>query len=439
MKSWMSTRRPACAPPPKIWISRQRHAAPRRRRRGSRQSGSAARGRGRVRDRHRDGERRVAAEPRLVRRAVERDQARVDRRLVGGVAARRAARAISPSTLATARCTSRPPNAAPPSRRSTASRDARRGAGRRDRRARPRRRRARPRPRPSAGRACPRRGGARTLRDARVAHAPQLRRPGARAIAASASRPAAASSGARDAPHALACRASPVEVLDRRLAVDAREEQARQQRGGARLERRARLPVDARRDSAGERVERSEEARRVAAGVHRHLSSRWLRQKARSKAGSPYQAHSASRNTGPSAPIRMFFGLTSPCTSARFVAARRRDQLLERRREVGMARARSPAGRARGGWRRRSRRCRKRAASAGRRRRGGMDAAERRADRARGRRLGVAAAQQLLPEAMPVGREPGHDEDAGRWCWPSSARRRARARLAARPRSQRAS
>ena len=38
---------------------------------------------------------------------------------------------------------------------------------------------------------------------------------------------------------------------------------------------------------------------RVAAGVHRHFSSRWFRQNARSKAGSPHQAHSASRNTGP--------------------------------------------------------------------------------------------------------------------------------------------
>ena len=59
----------------------------------------------------------------------------------------------------------------------------------------------------------------------------------------------------------------------------------------------------------------------VAVGVHRHFSSRWLRQNARSNAGSPHHAVSASRNTGPPAPIMMFFGLTSPWTRARWVAA----------------------------------------------------------------------------------------------------------------------
>ena len=83
MKSWMSTRRPACAPPPKIWISGsgsvtgrvagevapQRHAGARRPRRAATAIDT------------RDD--RVAAEPRLVRRAVERDQRGVDRGLVG--------------------------------------------------------------------------------------------------------------------------------------------------------------------------------------------------------------------------------------------------------------------------------------------------------------------------------------------------------------------
>ena len=46
-------------------------------------------------------------------------------------------------------------------------------------------------------------------------------------------------------------------------------------------------------------VEAVRGTRRGARGTQRHLSSRWFRQKARSKAGSPYQAHSASRNTGP--------------------------------------------------------------------------------------------------------------------------------------------
>ena len=76
----------------------------------------------------------------------------------------------------------------------------------------------------------------------------------------------------------------------------------------------------------------------VAAGVQRHFSSRWLRQKARSNAGSPHHAHSASRKTGPVGPMTMFFGLTSPWTSTRFVAA-------------VVATSRSSAG-ARSGWRR---------------------------------------------------------------------------------------
>src|SRR6218665_652899 len=52
-------------------------------------------------------------------------------------------------------------------------------------------------------------------------------------------------------------------------------------------------------------------------GSTRNLSSRWLRQNARAKAGSPHDAHSASSRIGPSAPGRMFLGLTSPCTKAR--------------------------------------------------------------------------------------------------------------------------
>ena len=51
------------------------------------------------------------------------------------------------------------------------------------------------------------------------------------------------------------------------------------------------------------------------------FSRKWFRQNARSKAGSPNQAHSASSSTGPCGPSRMFFGLTSPCTSTRRVAA----------------------------------------------------------------------------------------------------------------------
>ena len=85
-KSWISTRRPACAPPPKIWICG---------------SGSSVRvgpaeiaiqrlargGRGGVRGGHRHRQHRVAAETRLAGRAVELDQAAVERRLVGSVQA----------------------------------------------------------------------------------------------------------------------------------------------------------------------------------------------------------------------------------------------------------------------------------------------------------------------------------------------------------------
>ena len=46
-------------------------------------------------------------------------------------------------------------------------------------------------------------------------------------------------------------------------------------------------------------------------------------QKATSNAGSPMQAVSASRNTGPCGPDRMFLGLMSPCISAIRAAAMR--------------------------------------------------------------------------------------------------------------------
>ena len=68
---------------------------------------------------------------------------------------------------------------------------------------------------------------------------------------------------------------------------------------GALLQRVGSLPVDAGQVGRGQRVEAGQEGRRPPPGVHRHFSSRWFRQKARSKAGSPHQAHSASRNTGP--------------------------------------------------------------------------------------------------------------------------------------------
>ena len=67
----------------------------------------------------------------------------------------------------------------------------------------------------------------------------------------------------------------------------------------------------------------------------------------------------------------------------------------------------------------------KRAASAGRAAEYGVDAAQRRADGARGREVGVAAAQQLFPEAVLARREPGHDEDAEALVLAEHARRSA--------------
>ena len=75
MKSWMSTRRPACAPPPKIWISGSGISASRRLAEQIAPERLAARRGGGVQRRHRNRDQRVAAEPRLARRAVERDQA----------------------------------------------------------------------------------------------------------------------------------------------------------------------------------------------------------------------------------------------------------------------------------------------------------------------------------------------------------------------------
>ena len=180
-------------------------------------------------------------------------------------------------------------------------REPRRGAGRRDGAADGAAGERRPRPRPSAGRASPRRGGRGRRAMRGRAHAAELLAPRRRAIGDQRRGRLGAASG-RATRRTRSLSASVGEVFDRRLAVDAREEQAGQQRGRARLELGARLPGDAREIGLGERVEAGEEARARAAGVHRHFSSRWFRQKARSKAGSPYQAHSASRNTGPLGP-----------------------------------------------------------------------------------------------------------------------------------------
>ena len=64
-----------------------------------------------------------------------------------------------------------------------------------------------------------------------------------------------------------------------------------------------------------------------------------MRQNATSKAGSPNQAHSASRITGPCGPSRMFFGLTSPWTRATRVDAVRSASSYRRSATSGLRRA----------------------------------------------------------------------------------------------------
>ena len=91
IRSWMSMRRPACAPPPKIWISGSGSVTASRPARW-RHSGSpraAAAAWATASDTATD---RVAAQPRLVGRAVERDQRASTVGLVQRVAAGERAR-----------------------------------------------------------------------------------------------------------------------------------------------------------------------------------------------------------------------------------------------------------------------------------------------------------------------------------------------------------
>ena len=180
---------------------------------------------GRVRRRHRHRDRGVAAQPPLVGRAVELDQPCVDRGLVGRIQAEQRRPDVS-LTLATARVTSRPPNASPPSRRSTRLAGAGRGAGRRDR--------------PAAGTAGQLQLGldrgpaaavpdpaAEHRRDASIALTGPAPPPMPRAPRARVS-DGRNQEGAGDPAHPLLV-GQRGHVLDRRLAVDPGEEQAGQQ------------------------------------------------------------------------------------------------------------------------------------------------------------------------------------------------------------------
>ena len=217
MKSCTSTRAAACAPPPKIWICGTGSAT---RRSPARffQSGIFSRRSVGVRAGERDRDHGIGAEAALVRRAVELDQALVDR-LPGRRRSARAGRRGCASLMllhrlrGVDRLAPRPSRSTRPRARSRARWRAAWCRGRRS-----------PRPRPSAGRASPRPGG-------------PLRR-GSLPCCPSASASVAiggCSSRARDirAPVAAAARR---QVFDRRLAVDAREQQAGQQRGGALLD-----------------------------------------------------------------------------------------------------------------------------------------------------------------------------------------------------------
>ena len=311
MKSWISTRRAAWAPPPKSWISGK----------GSRTGRSSASDFQRGTPSAAARAWATASETAIRALPPRRDlfgvpsraiSAAVDRGLIGGVApgerlgdfpVHRGDRADH-VIAAEAPCRHR--GGRPP--RPTRSRHQPARS-----RGRPRRRPASPRPRPSGGRANPIRAG-RT--PAAIVVLLTSRSPG----------PGVAYRGERrrrlpDQRHGDAADALPLfvagDVLDRRLAVHpAREEVPEGARRRALRGRRA--PPNRRRGKIGvaQFVEGDRADSAARAGTARHLRRRWLRQKARSKAGSPYQAHSASRKTGPCGPVMMFFGLTSPWTRA---------------------------------------------------------------------------------------------------------------------------
>ena len=245
----------------------------------------------------------------------------------------------------------------------------RRRAGRAPRPSRSRRRPAR-----SPGRSAPpcqphlrldRRPAAR-IPDPPAAHRGDLRRsslttPAPRAQAART--PSSRSTGSREQTRARpgAPDPGPPPRSDTRPATCRRRARGTARAAAAPCAPRARraAPRRRRRDSASASTSKQrEEIARAPCGAHRHFSSRWFRQNARSNAGSPYQAHSASRNTGPRGPIRMFFGLTSPCTRARLVRRGGLDQGVQRVGAVGMRAARSRPDTARAGCRRRSDRSR---------------------------------------------------------------------------------
>ena len=232
-------RRPACAPPPKIWISGSGsvtgaspgEVAPQR---------QSARGRGRVRDRERHRDRRVAAEPSPCSACRRARSARASTPAWSAASRPASAAAIGAVDVGRApACTSRPPSARPPSRRSIASRE--------------------PRDAPAGAIARPR--GAAGERDLGLDRRPPARIPDAAAADAGDRRcsslrsfaPAARDRG--EAVHGLQRAASRAKRADRVPVASAvrystgdlpstrASISAGQQRRGARVERRPRLPA----------------------------------------------------------------------------------------------------------------------------------------------------------------------------------------------------
>ena len=298
-----------------------------------------------------------------------------------------------------ARRTPRRRRAGRPPRRCRSKRRPARSRGRRHRR------RAAPRPRPSAGRGCPRRGG-RAPCDARAGSRPSSSRPGL-AHRRQPSRPAARRKRA----------ARPRRTRSLSASRGRRTRPATCRRPGPGTARAAAPPRAPRARARGSQHDAgqigSRPARRSsretparAGGVHRHFSSRWLRQKARSNAGSPYQAHSASRNTGPVGPDQDVLRADVAMHQRALGRGRAPRQPPQRRRQVRMRAARSPAGRARGG-------CRGRSASVGKPRATSAVPAVRGVDRGQAlarprarRRIGLAVAQRCLPQPVAA---PGRD------------------------------
>ena len=226
----MSRRPDACAPPPRIWISGSGSVAasppPRWRHSGSPAAAAAACA--------------AAIDTAMValppsRRFSGVPSSSISRASIAAWSAASrpiSAGAMTSVTLATARVTSSPPNASPPSRRSTASPlpvDAPAGAI-----ARPTAPPARCSSASTVGR--PRLSQTRRpqhLHDRRMRSQPQLHRPGLAHRGQGVG--GCDQEGAGQAPHPLLVRQRS-HVLDRRLAVDPGQEQAGQQARRARLE-----------------------------------------------------------------------------------------------------------------------------------------------------------------------------------------------------------